>query len=123
MKLLYEWEMGGGGGEDTRLGLLGVTPGETEADYMESLVEGVRSRVAELDAEIGERLTGWRLERIRRVDLAILRIGAYEILYDEKIPTSVAVNEAVEMAKAYSAPESGPFVNGVLGSLARDKGA
>lgn len=121
MKLLYEWEMGGDGGEDTRAGLLEIAPGGSEADYMESLVFGVRENTPAIDKAIEAFLTGWRLDRLRRVDLVILRLAVYELLYAGMIP-AVAINEAVEMAHAYSTPEAGPFVNGILGALARDKG-
>ncbi|MCL1869419.1 MAG: transcription antitermination factor NusB [Promicromonosporaceae bacterium] len=122
MQLIYEWELGGGGGPETREGLLGLASDEAESDYMEALVAGATSRAAELDALLEGYLTGWSLERLRRVDLSILRLAAYELLYAGDVPTAVAVNEAVQMAKRFSAPEAAPFVNGVLGQLARDRG-
>ena len=118
MKLLYEWEMGGDGGEDTRLGMLEIRPGENEADYMEALVTGVKERVEELDAAISKYAVGWRIERINRVDLSILRVAVYELTI-EKLAPAVAVNEALELARAYSTPEAVSFINGVLGSLLR----
>ena len=119
MKLLYEWEMGGDGGEETRLGMLEIKPGENEADYMEKLVSGVQAHVEELDAAVAKYAVGWRTERISRVDLCILRVAIYELTV-EKLPPAVAVNEALELARAYSTPEAVPFINGVLGSLLRD---
>ena len=80
MKLIYEWEMGGSGGEDTRLNLLGVQPDESEADYMNKLFEGVVANVESIDARIQEFARGWTLDRITRVDLAILRLGVYEMV-------------------------------------------
>ena len=118
MKLLYEWEMGGEGGEDTRLGMLDIQPGEGESDYMDALVTGVQTRVAELDALVSKYAVGWRLERINRVDLSILRVAIYEITV-EKLAPAVAVNEALELARTYSTPEAVSFINGVLGSLLR----
>ena len=118
MKLVYEWEMGGDGGEDTRLGLLEVTPGEHGADFMNRLAEGVQQNCDQLDAAIAPFLKGWTLERLTRVDLAILRVAAYEILFT-KTPAGVIVNEAVELANQYSTDKAGAFVNGVLGNLAR----
>ncbi|MBO4298129.1 MAG: transcription antitermination factor NusB [Clostridia bacterium] len=118
MKLLYEWEMGGEGGEDTRLGMLDIQPDENEADYMDALVEGVRAHAAELDALVSKYAVGWRLERINRVDLSILRVAIYEISF-EKLAPAVAVNEALELARTYSTPEAVSFINGVLGSLLR----
>lgn len=118
MKLVYEWEMGGDGGEDTRLGLLEIKPGEAETDYMEALVSGVQTHVAELDSQIARYAVGWKLERINRVDLSILRVAVYELTVAKLVP-AVAVNEALELARAYSTPEAVSFINGVLGSLLR----
>jgi len=118
MKLLYEWEMGGDGGEETRLGMLDIRPGESEAAYMDALVAGVQAHVAELDGIVSKYAVGWRPERINRVDLSILRVAVYEITV-EKMPPAVAVNEALELARTYSTPEAVSFINGVLGSLIR----
>lgn len=120
MKLLYEWEMGGDGGEDTRVGMLELTPGEKETDYMEALYEGVKEHVRELDELIERFAVGWKPERIMRVDMTILRLAIYELKYLQLKP-AVAVNEALELARAYSTPEAVSFVNGVLGSLLRSE--
>lgn len=118
MKLIYEWEMGGEGGEDTRLNLLGVEPQENEIDYMNAMFEGVVAHVDELDGRISEFSRGWTLERITRVDLAILRLGAYELMLGQ-VPAGVVINEAVGLANEYSTEKAGAFINGVLGNLAR----
>ena len=120
MKLLYEWEMGGDGGEDTRVGMLEIQPGENETDYMENLYAGVKSNVAVIDETIEKFAVGWKLDRIMRVDLTILRLAIYEVNYTE-VSDAVAVNEALELARAYSTPEAVSFVNGVLGSMIRSK--
>ena len=121
MKLIYEWEMGGDGGEDTRLNLLGVAPGENESEYMNRMFEGVVANAEELDAHIAAHLRGWTIERISKVDLAILRLGAYELMLKE-VPAGIAINEAVELENQYSADKAGAFINGVLGSLSREGG-
>lgn len=118
MKLIYEWEMGGDGGEDTRLELLEVQPGESESDFMNRLVEGVQQNTPCIDEALGGFVRGWSLDRVTRVDLAILRLAAYELLFT-KTPEGVVVNEAVELANQYSTDKAGAFVNGVLGNLAR----
>ena len=118
MKLIYEWEMGGDGGEDTRIHLLGVEPGERESQFMNRMVEGVMVNQEKLDAGIAAHLRGWTIERISKVDLAILRLGAYELMLGE-IPAGVVINEAVELANTYSSDKAGSFINGVLGSLSR----
>ena len=120
MKLLYEWEMGGDGGEETRVGMLEIQPGENETDYMESLYAGVKANVAAIDETIEKFAVGWKMDRIMRVDLTILRLAVYEVNYTD-LSDAVAVNEALELARAYSTPEAVSFVNGVLGSMIRSK--
>ena len=121
MKLIYEWEMGGDGGEDTRFELLEIKHGEPEEDFMNLLAEGVKDHVEALDQQLVPYLRGWTLDRLTRVDLAILRIAAYELNYT-KTPVGIVVNEAVELANLYSTDKAGAFVNGVLGNLARSLG-
>lgn len=118
MKLIYEWEMGGEGGEDTRIDLLGVQPGEEESAFMERMFSGVVENAAEIDRRIEENARGWKLERISRVDLAILRLATCELMHG-KTPQAVVINEAVEMARQYSGEKSPQFVHGVLGSISR----
>ena len=108
------------GGEETRQDLLEIRPDEKERDYMEQLVAGVQEHAADIDAEVSKYAVGWKIERISRVDLAIMRLALYEIKYASQ-PAGVAVNEALELAKAYSTPEAVPFVNGVLGSFVRSR--
>ena len=118
MKLIYEWEMGGDGGEETRLNLLEVKPTENEADYMNRMYDGVVANVEAIDAKLAPFLKGWTLERLNRVDLAILRLATHELMLGET-PTGVVVNEAVELANQYSIDKAGGFINGVLGNLGR----
>ena len=118
MKLVYEWEMGGEGGEATRVQLLEVQPDEREADFMNALFDGVVENVAEIDDCIRAYARGWSLERITRVDLAILRVAVYELLHGD-VPERVVVNEAVRLAGVYSTEKAGAFINGVLGSIVR----
>jgi len=120
MKLLYEWEMGGDGGEDTRVGMLEIQPGEKETDYMEKLYAGVKENVRAIDETVEKFAVGWKLDRIMRVDLTILRLAIYELNY-AGLTEAVAVNEALELARAYSTPEAVTFINGVLGSMLRSK--
>ena len=120
MKLLYEWEMGGDGGEETRVGMLEIQPGEKETEYMEALYEGVKANVQAIDETIEKFAVGWKIDRIMRVDLTILRLAIYELNYTD-LSDAVAVNEALELARAYSTPEAVSFVNGVLGSMLRSK--
>jgi len=73
-----------------------------------------------LDEEIAKRLKGWKLNRISRVSLAILRIAACEIRYFDDVPVGASINEAVELAKTYADDEAPKFINGVLGAIARE---
>ena len=118
MKLVYEWEMGGDGGEDTRLNLLEVEPGENEAEYMNRMFSGVVEHAKEIDSLISEFARGWSLDRLSRVDLAILRVAVYEML-QKTAATPVIIHEAVELASRFSSEKAGPFVNGILGSISR----
>ena len=77
----------------------------------------VAEKIPEIDRQIEEVSVGWKLNRMGKVDLAILRLAAYELLYDEEIPTGVAINEAVEIAKIYGGDASPSFVNGILAKL------
>ena len=120
MKLIYEWEMGGDGGEDTRINLLGVEPGERESQFMNRMFEGVVANQEELDQRISGHLRSWTIERLSKVDLAILRLGAYELMLGE-VPAGVAINEAVELANQFSSEKAGSFINGVLGNLSRSE--
>ena len=118
MKLIYEWEMGGDGGEETRLNLLEVKPNEQEADFMNRMFDGVVSHVDEIDERLKGFVRGWSLDRVTRVDLAILRLAVYELMLNEQ-PEGVVINEAVELANRYSTDKAGAFINGVLGNLRR----
>lgn len=88
--------------------------------FAEELVRGVLAHKDEIDPYITKYATEWPLENITIVDRNILRLGIYEILFNENVPARVAINEAIELAKAYGGPASSKFVNGVLGSLYKD---
>lgn len=122
MQLIYEEMLGGDGGDTTLLGLLGFSPSGDDKAYIDGVVEGVTSHRDELDDQLSKHLTNWSLDRLARVDLAILRLGAFEIIYRDDIPPAVAINEAVELSHIYSTEEAGGFINGVLGSLLRSRG-
>ena len=77
----------------------------------------VCSKLPEIDKAINERTKGWTTERMSKVDLTIIRLGVYEIMYDDEVPEGVAVNEAVELAKKFGQDESYSFVNGVLSNF------
>lgn len=107
-----------GGEPEESLGLYSDNM-EPVGDFAKSLYNGVVAESEELDKIIEQYLTGWKLNRISRVNLAILRLAVYEIKYVEDVPVSVAINEAVELAKTYSGAEDAAFVNGILGAYVR----
>lgn len=90
--------------------------------YIQEITEGVKDKETELDEMIKAHLKGWTMERLNKVDVAILRLAIYEILYREDIPYKVSVNEAVELAKIFSEDASPAFINGVLAEVINDGG-
>jgi transcription antitermination protein NusB len=91
-----------------------------DKDFVTLLVHGVRKLAAELDATIQPIAPEWPLEQIARIDRTILRMALYELLHmSEQVPPKVAINEAVELAKAFGSDNSSKFVNGVLGTAYR----
>lgn len=88
--------------------------------YAEELTRGALEHQAQIDARVAALSTDWALDRQAAVDRNILRLSAYELLFRPDAPVAAVVNEAVELAKKYSTAESGRFVNGVLGALARE---
>ena len=85
-----------------------------------ALAQGAEEKLAEIDPRIDEFSHKWSRNRISRVALAVLRLAVYEMLYEDDTPVSVAINEAVELAKKYGGDEDSSFVNGVLGGISRD---
>ncbi len=92
--------------------------GEEEA-YITKKYEEIVTHLQEIDKALDEKAVGWEIPRMGKVDLTILRLAIYEIEYDEDVPTGVAINEAVELAKKFGQDESGPFINGVLAKFAK----
>ncbi|KXT78036.1 transcription antitermination factor NusB [Streptococcus sp. DD13] len=83
--------------------------------YLLNAVSGVAEHLSELDQKISNKLkAGWTIDRLTLIDKSILRLGLYEVLYDDETPGRVAVNEAVELAKEYSDEHSSKFINGIL---------
>lgn len=85
--------------------------------YIKNILNGTTEKAKELDVKIEENLKKWKLNRVSKMSLVILRIAIYEILYVEDVPSKVAVNEAVELSKMYCEDKAPKFINGVLGNL------
>ena len=91
--------------------------GELDKVYISSILEGVMKEAPSIDQYIVKNSKDWTIDRMSRIDLAIMRVAIFEILYREDIPASVSINEAVELAKKYSHEDAGSFINGILGSI------
>lgn len=91
-----------------------VAAGEKDREYLSTRTADVVDKIEEIDAKIDEVAAGWKTKRMGKVELTILRLAVYEMLYDDTIPEKVSVNEAVELAKKFGGNESPAFVNGVL---------
>ncbi|HRX57333.1 MAG TPA: transcription antitermination factor NusB [Eubacteriales bacterium] len=116
------------GGEDTPANVcekaaeIGIgTLDEADVTYVGQIMSGVSEHREELDELVKKYSVDWAIERIARVDLCILRVAIFEMLYrHEDVPTGAAINEAVELAKRYGGERSYAFINGILGSVAKE---
>lgn len=100
--------------------LFAEVPDEKQMAYIRQLVKGIYDYRLELDDIVTQYAQGWKISRISRTALAVLRCALYEIRYMPDIPVAAAINEAVELAKGYDEPETVSFINGILGSYVRD---
>lgn len=96
---------------------------EKAMDAIQSKFEEIQKRLPEIDGMLNEKAEGWNVERMGKVELTVLRIAVYEILFDEDIPDTVAINEAIEIAKKYGQSASGSFVNAVLAKFVKKQEA
>ena len=134
MQMIFEKISGGQGGEDTlnmvyqelrENGVPGMNavgadePSMDDRDYISRAFDGVMRHREEIDELISGTARGWTLERMSLVDLTIIRLAVWEILYDPHVPGNVSVSEAMELTERYSDPEDKGFVNGVLGTILR----
>jgi transcription antitermination factor NusB len=96
---------------------------EQVKDFATELVKGVSQNLEAIDKKISQYATNWQLERMAVVDRNILRLSCYELLFRQDIPLKVSINEAVDLAKKYSGPEAGKFVNGILDKIKSERSA
>ena len=120
MKRLYAETVGG---EDTLEEALAQTErgdlSDEDAFFSDRLYEGVHAHCEQIDAEIAAHAKDWSIGRIAKVDLSILRVAVYDLLFEKNIPVGATVNEAVELAKAFGGEKSAGFINGVLAAVAK----
>ncbi len=124
MQSLYEWDFYGGERDAKALVERNIdefAKDFDEKDFARNIVEGVVKNQAEIDSTITQFAPDWPLAKITTVDRNILRIGTFELLFNFDIPSKVAINEAIELAKTFGGESSGKFVNGVLGAVYRDQ--
>lgn len=93
---------------------------DVDYEYLNKTIGDMIENIAVIDKYITDNSKDWKISRIAKVDLAILRISLSEILYNDSIPNSVSINEAVEISKKYSNEDSHKYINGILGTVVRD---
>lgn len=119
---IYAWDASGGKAqgildfdwldEEKRISL-----DDEVSAFARLLIAGTLERAAEVDEAIRSHLQNWSFERLKRVDLAVLRVGAYSLLYQREIPAQITIDEAIEIAKEYGSEDSYRFINGVLDGI------
>lgn len=120
MKLLFQMELNDDHSQDAmELYFENFEYDDTEIMYINEAIASINENKETIDKYIEENLEGWSIYRLAKVDLAVLRIAIYEILFRKDIPVEVSINEAIEIVKKYSNYDSFKFVNGVLGSFFR----
>jgi len=135
MQLIYEKLSGGQGGEESlqfvynelrKDGVPGVEsvgekePNQDDREYISRAFDGVLQNRAVLDEKIENAAQGWTLDRMSRVDLTIMRLAVWEMMFEDQVPGSVSIAEALELTERYSDPDDKKFVNGVLGTIYRE---
>jgi len=125
MQSLYEWDFSGKKTDLEKIverNLKEFGPGLEELSFTWQLVTGVVEHLEEIDKIIEKAAPEWPLSQISIVDRNVLRIGLYELLYEDKtaVPPKVAINEAIELAKSFGGESSGKFINGVLGTVYKE---
>ena len=125
LQMLYQWEIGRASAHEA---IFTYWPSrdpdgavaEEHREFANRLVRGTIARVQEIDALLAKRAQNWRVERMAALDRLVLRLGAYELLAEPDTPARVVINEALELARAYSGDEAVGFVNGILDAVRKD---
>lgn len=117
LQLVYQMEITGDTPEETFNGFMENNEDKKDnldLEYIKLALEGIKSNKETIDNKISNQLVNWKLNRISKVNLAILEVAVYEMLFKEDIPEKVSINEAIELCKKYSDDKSVAFINGVL---------
>ena len=124
MQLLFQMEVQNDYGKEIKERFMQENMKDSnQQEYFEQLFDATVENLVAIDEKLEAFSENWTVNRMAKVDLAILRLSAAEILYMEDVPDSVSINEAVDLAKKFSCDESGKFINGILGKVARNKDA
>lgn len=120
MKLLFQMDATGDFSDEAlNLFLENFSFDDMESKYINESVRSIKENLETIDKYIKDNLEGWSIYRLAKVDLAVLRIAIYEILYRKDIPMEVSINEAIEIVKKFSNEDAFRFINGVLGGFVR----
>jgi len=124
MQTLFLWDFNGQKDKDLnkiiRENFLNFAPSFDDNGFVEKTIKGILKNIKEIDKNIVKYATDWPLDQITTVDRNILRIGIYELILADDIPPKVAINEAIEIAKAFGGESSGKFINGILGAIYKE---
>jgi N utilization substance protein B len=124
MQTIYQWDFNGQTADNLddmiAFNRREFAPNFNDGGYVKETVDGVLKYRAEVDALITRFAPNWPLDAMTYIDRSILRLGTYELKFSEAVPSKVAINEAIELAKGFGGEASGRFVNGVLGAIYKD---
>lgn len=124
MQLLFQMEVQNDYGKEIKERFAQENLRESnQLEYFNNLYEATVSNLEQIDVKLEACSSNWKISRMAKVDLAILRLSAAEILYLDEVPDSASINEAVDMAKKFGGDDSGKFINGILGKVVRTKDA
>lgn len=104
---------------DEDMASVGADIPEADAEYITAKYEAIMDNLEKIDEQINSAAKGWKVNRIGKVELSILRLCVYEVLMDDAVPTSVAIDEAVDLAKRFGQDGAAPFINGILAGVLR----
>lgn len=120
MQILFQLDTGQSDPEKIFIDFLPEEPASEPArDFAKELVRGVWKNLKAIDKELTQTTIDWTLERLGKLDKAILRLGAYELLFTKKLPPAVIINEALDLAHKYVDAPAVPFINGILDKISR----
>jgi transcription antitermination protein NusB len=121
LKVLFELESDGGDVERSLKYHVAESRADAQvAEFARVLVEGVRDHQSDIDGQLAEASRNWGLDQMAKVERTLLRIATFEIRYLPSVPLKAAINESIELAKTFGGPDSGKFVNGILGRIAAE---